>query len=213
MVSATGAKRTQASGDGPPGSTRSDLRPSWSTEASGVAEPRTAVQVELGFSKEAWNTGVAPVAAMATDRQQNRRCMGALPMNQDTRGRGPASKPPALRGRRGRRGWRRGGQRLLSSAMAGVAGDVLLAVGELSVDVLRQDDHLAGDVFFRVLVTGKIAFHVTEVALHAEAETEGLHGGPEIRGRDLQHFQILGRLGRPGLFGGGRRLLSAERDR
>src|SRR5271157_5152279 len=83
MVSATGAKRTQASGDGPPGSTRSDLRPSWSTEASGVAEPRTAVQVELGFSKEAWNRGVAALAAMVTNRQQARRDMSALPMNQD----------------------------------------------------------------------------------------------------------------------------------
>src|SRR5271157_5244324 len=94
MVSATGAKRTQASGDGPPGSTRSDLRPSWSTEASGVAEPRTTVQVVgLDFSKEAWNRGVAAVAAMVTDRQQARRSMGALPMNQDTRtrGRGPGA--------------------------------------------------------------------------------------------------------------------------
>ena len=92
--------------------------------------------------------------------------------------------------------------------MAGIAGDVLLAVGELCIDVLRQDDHPAGDVFFRVLVTGKVAFDVTEIALHAEREPEGLHGGPDIRGRDLQHLQILGR--RPGLLRGG--LLSAERN-
>src|ERR1019366_10773005 len=69
--------------------------------------------------------------------------------------------------------WRRGGLRLLVPAMAGVAGDVLLAVGELSVDVLRQDDHLARDVFLGVLVTGKIAFHVTELALHGEREPVG----------------------------------------
>src|ERR1019366_3345330 len=103
MVSATGAKRTQASGDGPPGSTRSDLRPSWSTEASGVAEPRTTTQLELGVSKDAWNRGVAAVAAPATNRQKTRRSMGALPMNQDTvfgaeRGRtaGGALRPVAL---------------------------------------------------------------------------------------------------------------------
>jgi len=54
--------------------------------------------------------------------------------------------------------------------MAGVAGDVLHAVGKLRVDILRQDDHLARDVLFRVLVTGKIAFDVTEVALHAEPD-------------------------------------------
>src|ERR1035437_4489706 len=84
MISATGAKRTQASGDGPPGSTRSDLRPLWSTEASGVAEPRTTTQLELGVSKDAWNRGVAAVAAPATNRQKTRRSMGALPMNQDT---------------------------------------------------------------------------------------------------------------------------------
>src|ERR1039457_4869599 len=77
--------------------------------------------------------------------------------------------------------WRRGGLRLLVPAMAGVAGDVLLAVGELSVDVLRQDDHLARDVFLGVLVTGKIAFHVTELALHGERESVGLHGSPDIR--------------------------------
>ena len=92
--------------------------------------------------------------------------------------------------------------------MAGVAGDVLHAVGKLRVDILRQDDHLARDVLFRVLVTGKIAFHVTELALHTEGEPEGLHGDPDIRGRDLQHFQILGRW--PALLGGG--LLSAERN-
>ena len=102
---------------------------------------------------------------------------------------------------------------MLVSAMAGVAGDVFLAVGEFSVDVLRQHDHLAGDVFFGVLVTGKIAFDVAELALHAEREPIGLHGGPDIRGRNLQHLQILGRLGRPGLFGCGRRLLSAERNK
>ena len=93
--------------------------------------------------------------------------------------------------------------------MAGVAGDVLLAVGKLRVDVLRQDDHSTRDVLFRVLVTGKIALDVTELALHAEREPVGLHGGPDVRRRDLQQFQILGR--RPGLLRGG--LLSAERDK
>ena len=33
--------------------TRSDLRPSWSTEVSGAAEPRTTAQLELGVSKDA----------------------------------------------------------------------------------------------------------------------------------------------------------------
>ena len=45
----------------------------------------------------------------------------------------PAAGLPALRG------WRRGHLRFLVSAMAGVAGDVFLAVGEPRVDVLRQD--------------------------------------------------------------------------
>ena len=90
-----------------------------------------------------------------------------------------AARLPALRG------WRRGHLRLLVSAMAGVAGDVLLAVGELRVDVLRQDDHSTRDVLFRVLVTGKIALDVTELALHAEREPVGLHGGPDVRRRDL----------------------------
>src|SRR5271157_268094 len=84
MVRATGAKRTHASGDGPPGSTRRDLRPSRSTEASGVAAPRTTTQLGLGASKEAWNRGVAALAAIAANRQQTRRYIGTLLMNQDT---------------------------------------------------------------------------------------------------------------------------------
>src|ERR1035441_9762615 len=74
--------------------------------------------------------------------------------------------------------WRPGGLRLLVPAMAGVAGDVFLAVGEFSVDVLRQHDHLAGDVFFGVLVTGKIAFDGANLALPAGGEPIGLHGSP-----------------------------------
>jgi hypothetical protein len=41
-------------------------------------------QVELGVSKDAWNRGVAALAAVAANRQQTRRSMVALLMNQDT---------------------------------------------------------------------------------------------------------------------------------
>jgi len=49
--------------------------------------------------------------------------------------------------------------------------------------------------FFGFSSLAKIAFDVTEVALHAEPDPEGLHGGADVRGRDLQHFQVLGHLG------------------
>jgi len=86
--------------------------------------------------------------------------------------------------------------------MAGEAGDVLLAVGELSIDFASHRDHHAGDVFLRVFVAGAVRY-VTVVATafisQTERSHEHIHQGPEVFGR--KDFQVLRRS-----FGFGRAL-------
>jgi hypothetical protein len=67
--------------------------------------------------------------------------------------------------------------RLFFAAVTGVAGDMHFAVGEVGIDLLSHNDHLAGNLFVRVVVAGEIAFDVAEVALNAESSAEGAHDG------------------------------------
>jgi hypothetical protein len=80
---------------------------------------------------------------------------------------------------------------MMVPAMAGEAGDVLLAVREIGVDFAGHDDHLARDFFFRLFVAGEVALHVTHIALGAQGDTEGSHGGSYFF--RFQELQILGR--------------------
>src|SRR4051794_40090652 len=73
--------------------------------------------------------------------------------------------------------------------MAGVAGDVNLAVGEDRVVVIYHLDHLARGFLFRLGIVGKIALYVTERALLAERGAEGAHHGSDFL--VLQNLQIL----------------------
>jgi hypothetical protein len=81
----------------------------------------------------------------------------------------------------------------LLAAMAGVAGHVHLAVGESGVDVIHHRDHHARDILFGVIVAGKIALHVAEGTLHAQAGGVGSHDSAEFRAVfDLQNFDVRG---------------------
>ncbi len=53
--------------------------------------------------------------------------------------------------------------------MAGVASHMRLAVREFRIDILRHVDHVARDFLRMLFVARKIALHVAEVALHAQA--------------------------------------------
>src|ERR1700720_3684881 len=69
MVSAMGADFTEASPRVAPGSTRIDFWFSCVTAESMVAAPRTVVQTEPEFSKEARNKGVAAGSGASENRK------------------------------------------------------------------------------------------------------------------------------------------------
>jgi len=87
---------------------------------------------------------------------------------------------------------------------------VLLAVGKLRVDVLRQHDHLARDVLLRVLVTGKIAFDVTESQSTPSASRKFRMMARISVGEPSTPSRFLGGSGGLACLRGG--LLSAERN-
>jgi hypothetical protein len=94
-----------------------------------------------------------------------------------------------LRGRR-----RRSHQRLFSTAMAGVAAHMPLAIRKLGIDVLRHADHHPGDVLLGIVIAGEIALHVAVATHHTQGSAKGLHGWLQTFSRE--HFEILGILER-----------------
>ena len=59
--------------------------------------------------------------------------------------------------------------------MAGEAGDVLLAVGELGINLARHDDHHARYLLLMLFVAGEVPAHMAGIALHTEPDTKRTH--------------------------------------
>src|SRR5229473_6465336 len=77
------------------------------------------------------------------------------------------------------------------TAVTGVASDMHFPVGEVRVNLLSHDDHLAGNVLVRVVVAGEVAFDVAKIAFNAESGAERAHDGDQLRSWDFQNLQIL----------------------
>ena len=59
--------------------------------------------------------------------------------------------------------------------MTGVASNVTLSIGKLRIDVTRHRQHHARGFLLGIIVTRKIALHVTERALYAERGSKRTH--------------------------------------
>src|ERR1017187_7022912 len=81
------------------------------------------------------------------------------------------------------------GRRL--AAMAGVATDMDLTVGELRVDVVDHFHHAARHQLLGVLVAGILALNVAEIAPLTESAAHRTHHGTFIL--SLEDFQVLDR--------------------
>lgn len=102
--------------------------------------------------------------------------------------------------------------RMLLAAMAGVAGDALIAVEISLVDASDHGEHLARDYFVMVFIAGEIAHGVAPGAAHAEPDCKRAHGGHNFIG--FQDLEILRRTHGPATATwrrAGRRFLS-KRD-
>ena len=76
--------------------------------------------------------------------------------------------------------------------MASEAAHVLLSVGELRVDFPAHRDHHAGCDLLRIVIAGKVALDVADLAiLGAKSPVEILHDGPKLRTRLRQQLHVL----------------------
>lgn len=75
------------------------------------------------------------------------------------------------------------------SAMAGIAGHLVIAVESVGIDALHHLEHLAGDHFFVFVVTGKIPCDMAALAFHPGACDERSHYGANFL--RLDQLQIL----------------------
>ena len=69
------------------------------------------------------------------------------------------------------------------------AGDVLLAIGELTIDGAGELNHAPCNFLVVLLVAGEIAFNVAKLALDAQRDGVGPHDRYQALRR--QQFQIL----------------------
>ena len=78
--------------------------------------------------------------------------------------------------------------------MTGVASNVTLSIGKLRIDLARHRQHHARGFLFGIIVTRKIALHVTERALYAERRSERAHRHDDLLSTFAsQNFQVLRR--------------------
>jgi len=76
--------------------------------------------------------------------------------------------------------------------VAGVTSNVALTIGKLRIDVARHRQHHAGGFLFGIIVTRKIALHVTERALYAERGSKRTHRHDDLLSTFAgQNFEIL----------------------
>jgi len=85
--------------------------------------------------------------------------------------------------------------------MAGIAGDVRLAVRKFGVDLLNHRDHVPGNLLVVVVVACKVALYMAEIAFDPEPCSESHHGCPDV-GAFFKNLEILGNVRLLGLLGG-----------
>lgn len=79
---------------------------------------------------------------------------------------------------------------MLLAAMAGIAGDALVAVEVSLVYVPDHGEHLARDNFVVVFVTREVAHHVARGAANPETDRKRAHGRYDfVRFQDFEIFR------------------------
>lgn len=79
--------------------------------------------------------------------------------------------------------------------MTGEAGDFAMTIEIFLIDDNHHLHHLAGDWLGLLVVLVERAFHVAEIALHAERGSYKLHGGDElVGGNPFQDLDVLENL-------------------
>jgi hypothetical protein len=84
---------------------------------------------------------------------------------------------------------------MLVAAMAGEAGDTLIAAEISFVDVPDHREHLARDYLVPVLIAGKISLNMARGAANPEPDRKRAHGGHYFIG--FQDLEILRRTRGP----------------